>query len=579
MQNKALILHYWRFFLVSCFILFATSTSAQGTLSLDYQIAGVPEPALSNALQRLKDIQARYNQVFTPETIDKLYQEGPKEIKAALKPFGYFKAKIQARLIQQNNRWIARYQIKAGPQVTIGQVNLTLAGEGATNPELLKFINHFLIKKEQPLNIRQYEAAKQRFFEIAQNQGYLKAEIATSEVKIDLKQNKAYITVTFATGPCFYFGPVTFQNHALSPQFLQRYVTFKQGEPYSSDALLSLQDDLSNSPYFNQVLINPQSEQAEANKIPIIVKLKPRPAQQYDIGLGYGTDTGPRGSLGVQLRRLTKTGQRFNSDLKVSQVSTSLLVNYIFPGTHPNTDEYRLFAGLGNDERGQGNSNTRQIGTSYISKIADWQQTLKLAYQIENFRLTREQDYQRSHLLIPSIAWSKVKTDNILFPENGFNAQFTVRSAVDHYISDDRFVQALLEYKWIHSYGRSNRILLHTNLGYTVADDADRLPLSIRFYSGGSKSVRGYGYQELGPGRYLAEASAEFQHRVKGNWYGAVFYDIGNAFNNFDTALKRSVGIGVVWASPIGPINLSLARALDSEGQPLMVQFSMGPDL
>lgn len=547
--------------------------------TLDYKITGVQGPAFNNAMQRLRDIQTRYEQTLTDSAIIKLYQQGAKEIRSALQPFGYFNAKVTSQLTHQGNRWVANYSVELGPQIKIASLDIQLEGSGADNPQLQKFIANYPLKQGDPLHTKPYDDAKQKFFEIAQNQGYLDAQITQSEIRVDPFKQQAHIIVRFTTGPRFYFGPVTFKTKVLSQEFLQRYVPFSQGQAYSPDSLLKLQDDLSSSPYFNQVLISPMREETRDHQVPILVQLKPRPAQQYDFGVGYGTDTGPRGSLGIQLRHLTDTGQRFNTDIKASPVTTSLLANYIFPGRNPSTDEYRLFAGIGSDERGQGASNTKQIGTSYISTLGSWQQTIKLAYQIESFRLTPDSLNQSSQLLIPSIGWSKIKADNIIYPTKGYSAHFTVRTAVDDWVSDSRFIQARLQYKWITRFSENSRVLLRTDLGYTVAGNPDNLPLSVRFYSGGAKSVRGYSYQNLGPGRYLTEASAEYQHRIKGNWHGAVFFDMGNAYNNFNEDLKRGVGLGLVWVSPIGPINLSLAKALDEENQPILFQFSMGPDL
>ncbi len=71
-----------------------------------------------------------------------------------------------------------------------------------------------------------------------------------------------------------------------------------------------------------------------------------------------------------------------------------------------------------------------------------------------------------------------------------------------------------------------SRVILRTDLGYTAVHDFNDLPLSLRFYAGGSQSVRGYEYQALGlpdGGRYLVVGSAEYQHQIYGNWNAAVF--------------------------------------------------------
>jgi translocation and assembly module TamA len=94
--------------------------------------------------------------------------------------------------------------------------------------------------------------------------------------------------------------------------------------------------------------------------------------------------------------------------------------------------------------------------------------------------------------------------------------------------------------------------------------------------------VRGYGYQTLGPGTKLAVASAELQQAVYEDWYVGVFFDAGNAADSFDhySDIKKSTGAGLIYMSPVGPIELSIARAIaDPSNKPLHFQLSMGPDL
>ena len=98
------------------------------------------------------------------------------------------------------------------------------------------------------------------------------------------------------------------------------------------------------------------------------------------------------------------------------------------------------------------------------------------------------------------------------------------------------------------------------------------------FYAGGSQNIRGYAYQSLGPGRYLLVGSIEYQHRLIRNFYGALFFDAGNAVNDFPIHLQKGAGIGLVWASPLGPLELTAGKALDIPSHPIRFQFTMGFD-
>ena len=100
------------------------------------------------------------------------------------------------------------------------------------------------------------------------------------------------------------------------------------------------------------------------------------------------------------------------------------------------------------------------------------------------------------------------------------------------------------------------------------------LPSTQLFLAGGDKSVRGYGYRDIGVtradgqtggGRYLALGSVEWQRPVTvrgsaGDWEAAVFVDVGAVADTpADLQTKLGSGVGLRWKSPVGPLQLDLA--------------------
>ena len=74
-------------------------------------------------------------------------------------------------------------------------------------------------------------------------------------------------------------------------------------------------------------------------------------------------------------------------------------------------------------------------------------------------------------------------------------------------------------------------------------------------------------------------SSAEYQYEFIHNWRAATFVDHGNAVDSLTDPLKTSVGVGIRWASPIGPIRFDLARSLSDPDVGFKIHFSMGPEL
>ncbi len=568
-------------FLYAIFLLFCLLQSTHvlaATQTLNVNIAGVADPLRKNILERLTVLQDSYGKELTVNDVQLFYKNAPQNIRSALEPFGYFKAKIRAQQLTHNgNQWTANFTITPGPILFIVDVDTKLSGEGQNDPELQKLLADFPLKSGQPFQSEAYEKAKDTLFQTANNQGYLQAVLVAKEVRINLSTYTASIVLHMNTGSRFYFGPVTFSSSPFATDFLQRFVTFKQGEPFSSKTLLKLQEDLSKSHYFEEVSVTPDVNAAKNNIVPIHVFLNVPKAKQYKIGLGYGTFTGARVTLGADYRRIGDSGQHFTVQVKASSVLSGLAAKYFIPGRNPLTDQYTFGANAQKFTPKNGHSFSENFSASYIKNINDWQHNFTLNYLIERFQVEKQRS-KISRLLYPSYGLSRIKSDNLINPHFGSSINFILQGASDQ-ISTTSFIQSEIKGKYIFSPSDASRVILRGDLGYTAVNDLARLPLTLRYFAGGLGSVRGYNYSSIGPGRYLETASVEYQHRLYGDFSGAVFYDVGTATNHFNDKLFRGEGVGVIYNSVVGPVSVYLGRAMSKRGKPFTVELSIGPDL
>ena len=220
----------------------------------------------------------------------------------------------------------------------------------------------------------------------------------------------------------------------------------------------------------------------------------------------------------------------------------------------------------------------QHLAASYINQFYDWQQTFSLTFLNENFTL-RGQDRENSVMLIPSAKWLITVSDNPIKPTHGYTLSLSIQGTHEILGSSNSFFQVHTNGKIIHPIFSRGSLLARATLGYTATKDLNQLPLSLQLLTGGAQSIRGYDYKSIGPGRFLAVASIEYRHRVIGNWYLASFYDVGSANRKFLGSIKRGPGAGIVWLSPIGAVEVTAARGMDSPGKPWLFQFSVGPDL
>jgi len=510
------------------------------------------------------------------EDVQLWYQHSISDIKQALEANGYFKPTIRHSLKKIDNGWYANFQISVGPPLKITSLKISI-DDSKQDPKITKLIADFPLHKGDIFRSEIYEEAKQKLLTKVVAKGYLSAFFSKHTIIINRKTYTSKLILTLNTGPRYNFGPISFQQSILNNRLLQRYIPFKSGDPYSSTQLLKLQDNLNKSGYFKNVSIPDVQISKENQNLPVTFVLTPRSSQQYTAGIGYGTDVGIRGTLGWESRYLNKEGHRFSVLSQLSKIQNSLQTTYTIPGKHPNTDNYNINFAIVTKKLSQVTTSTQQLGLGSIGQWKGWKRNLFLNYQIERFSyLNRPKT--NSHLLTPGLNLSYSKFDNPLFAHHGYQLNFRLQGADQNILSNTSFLQTEIQGKYILSWDDKSRLLFRGDVGYTLTSNLANFPPSLLFYAGGSQSVRGYAYQSLGPAPYLVTGSIEYQHKLINNFYGAIFFDAGNAVNNFPIHLQKGSGLGLVWASPLGPMEVTAGKALDLPGHPLRFQFTMGFD-
>ncbi|HFD86630.1 MAG TPA: outer membrane protein assembly factor, partial [Gammaproteobacteria bacterium] len=432
---------------------------------------------------------------------------------------------------------------------------------------------------------------KKRFQVIASERGYFDAKLEKNEIRIDLKHYVADVILHFSTGDRYKLGDVVFkqEKYWLAPKLLNRYVEIKPGQYYDAGDLQQLQGDLSNSEYYKQVEINASPKAAKDLVIPVDVLLKPQKPHKYIYGIGYGTDTGVRTKLGITGRRVNDRGHHYSAELLVSEIKYGIAGEYIIPGRDPRVDAWGLRSSYVDEHSDTRNFKALTLGGYYKYRDGDWLKTYALDYRIERYELGEETP--TSSLLMPSAEWTRTlpaELEKRIFATNGAWLRLFVRGGAESLLSDTSFIQPQVSAKWIRSFKNRHRLIGRAAVGTTWVTDFEALPTSLRFFTGGDRTVRGYKYAVIAPvdkngdvvgGKHLIEASIEYEIPIKEKWSIALFVDSGDAFND-SPDYKTGVGLGLHWKSPIGPVRIDFGRGLKQPvGNQLLLHLSIGPDL
>ncbi|MGH8379374.1 autotransporter assembly complex protein TamA [Pseudomonas sp.] len=511
----------------------------------------------------------------------------------AAQALGYYQAQIDSEVkppakADKDPQLIL--SIEPGEPVHLRDVTIRIDGP-ASELKTFRMPDSKALRSGEVLNHGHYEDAKRLIQNQAARYGFFSGRFVRQRLAVDPQAGVADIELIYDSGPRYRLGKVSFAGDTpFDETLLQRMVPFKADTPYDSELIAELNNALQSSGYFEGVRVDAAPTAAVQQSIPVAVQLNTRKPRTMGLGLGFSTDVGPRGKANWTRHWVNPQGHSYGWETELSAPRQNVGLWYDIPLDPPLTDKLRFAGGYQNEEIAGTDTLSKllTVGPEWHSKLpSGWQRVVSLKYQREEYRLG--DDSGLSNLLMPGVSYSYLRSDNRIDPHNGYRLQFDVQAAKEGLVSDTNLLHANVLLKGLTTLGQKHRILGRVQFGGSATNDYQgSIPPSLRFFAGGDQSVRGYDYQSLSPensdgdrigGRYLVAGSAEYQYEVAEKWRVATFVDQGNSFNNLEfPSLKTGVGIGVRWVSPVGPLRLDLAHALDDDGG-FRLHFSMGPEL
>ncbi len=571
-------------------LLLAAPLAAQAPAPVQVKIEGVSSTLERNIRLELPLGRAAADkEKLPPPRIRQMFRSSDDAIGLALQPFGFYRPVIRKSLTQDGDRWLASYDIEPGRPVIVRSVQVEIRGDGATAPAFEKSRAEFPLHPGDTLQHLPYESAKLALLTLASDSGYLSARFDTSAIRVDRNADTAGVLIRFDTGPRYRFGEVRFEQTALSPTFLATRIPFKRGRPYRRDKLLELQNNLAADPYFSVVEVVPHPERAVGLEVPIDVTLTMQRPQAYEIGGGYATDNGPRVRGFARLRRLNRRGHHAEADLDVSTVQQSASARYVIPAVLHPMGALTFVAGYALLNPLTSSSHAGVVEARLSRQRFGWNETASFGFHRESFVVGADTGVAK--LLIGGLSYDRTRSNNAVFPTRGYRARFGLEGSMKP-LATSTFLRLDAGVKWVRGLGPRTRVLLRGDVGDVLGRDFHALPPSVRFFTGGDQSVRGYRFETLAPrdsagnivgGRVYVATSVEMDYRFLDRWAFAGFTDVGDATAAFTLQMRQAVGVGLRWLSPIGLLRGDVAYTLNPPsyltGSRFRLHLIVGPDL
>jgi translocation and assembly module TamA len=504
-----------------------------------------------------------------------------------LRAQGYYDAEVEPGIAVAAGEIAITLQARPGARYRFEAVELP--GLAAAGGDAVALRDTFAVKTGDPVVAEQVIAAGTALRVALGERGFATASIGEQSIILDQERGLARLSLPVTPGPVGHFGTIRVSG---SPPFSARHVgliaRFDTGDRFERSEV----DDLRRA-----LVATGLVALAEVKTVPVAggevidldVRLEPAPPRTIAGELGYGTGEGVRAEASWQHRnffnpegavtvrgvagtqeQLAALSLRRNNFLRRDQVLTAqTLVSHVDRAAF----EARTVSLSGGIER----------QSNFIwQKKWTWSLGAELIATGERDTIVATGEERERTFFIGAIPASLGydATDDLFDPTRGFRLLGRVSPEIS--FEGGAFGYARVQFD-ASTYRRvSSSVVLagRVRLGTIAGADRDAIAPSRRFYSGGGGSVRGYGYQRLGPrdvdgdpigGRSLAEFGLEARIRLKafgGNFGIVPFLDGGTLTTSSVPRLgnwQLGAGIGLRYYSSFGPIRVDVGTPLNRQ--------------
>lgn len=544
--------------------------------TIDLEINGVEGALRRNVLAFLSLERYKTRNDVDQALIERLQERAEREAAAALRPFGYYEAKVSSRVEQTGEgRWRARLDIEPGAAVLLETVEISVEGSGGEHPAFREVLSGAPLRIGARLDHGAYDTLKSDLRRIAATYGFVDARFTANELQVDPARRTAGVRLVMETGERYSFGATAIEQRSLREPLLRRYLRYEDGTPYDATQLLRTQFALDDSQYFASVEVLAGAPDSSTREIPVSIRAEPNRRNRYSTGVGYATDSKARGTLTWENRRLNDLGHRSRVELKAAQLEQSLEARYLVPIGDPALEKLGFEFRYARDELGDLDTRTTRFQPSITEVDGEWQRvmfaSLSRVRTITAATPARGNSEKSNTLIIPGLSYASVPRGYLGEALFSRALYAEVRGSATALGATDNYLQLRLEGERVFDLGPRWHLFVRGQVGATLVAETASLPGTERFFAGGDRSVRGFGFNDLSPiesgsikvgGRHLLTATVEVIRDLPRNLGVAAFFDAGNAFDSFGDPLQYSAGIGIRLRLPIVTLGIDIAQPL-----------------
>lgn len=399
-------------------------------------------------------------------------------------------------------------------------------------------------------------------------------------------------------------------NNRTRDEVVRREMRQFESSWYDADKVAKSRDRVDRLGYFKEVSIETPAVVGATDQVDVNVKVEEKPTGSLSLGVGFSSAEKIIFSTSVQEQNIFGSGKSLGLDLSTAKAKKAFVISQGDPYFTDDGISRVVDFGFRKTDAlelnlGDYKIKTLNAGIHFGIPVSE-QDRINVGLSAESTGLSTNPNSPSRYLayvdqygsnsvgLIPSVGWQHDTRDSALAPTTGRLRSVNLDMALP--VGDLRFARAIYHEQYFYKISKDYTLALNGELDYGKGYGGKPYPLFKNFFAGGIGSVRGYSDSTLGPrdtnndpigGTKRILGSAEFFFPMPGlgndrsvRLFG--FTDAGNVFGESErfrlSNLRYSIGLGVNWISPVGPLKFSLGKPLNLKEpeKAQRIQFTVG---
>ncbi len=497
--------------------------------------------------------------------------------------------------VSEDKKWVfITMKLTEGPQFVINKI--TFQGEMLFPETNLR--EKLLLKENETYSEESLRKDIQLLTEMYQDEGYAFANVIRN-LNVIPGENKVDVEFSFEKGKIAYFGRFKVKGNSKSrDKVVRRELLIHEGQKFNGTALRQSKENVQRLGFFEpeSIVFNTVSPKDKEDILDVEISVKEKNTGQISLGAGYSTATGGFFQASISQSNFRGLGQNLSFSLNLAKTSNTFSVDFTEP--YLLDSKWSLGGGVfvSNDDSSASYSEKKKGMNARVGYPIFTFTNLYGTYKLEDTKIKSADD-----------------TTIDISLENGVAS--SVQGSIVHDRRDDRsdarkgiFLSYSSEFTGVGGNKKWVKNELEARGFYPVWEDlifrsrfyagrldevsSHRIPRTEKFTLGGSRNLRGYSFEAIGPkiksktslgqdltfnsgGIFSSFTNLEFQHPLsrEAGLKWVVFFDAGHVGSFNDVKIYADYGFGFRWFSPIGTLRFEFGYPITGEYKDQGSQF------